>query len=228
MGFVVAIDGPAGSGKGTVTKLIAERLGIVNIDTGAMYRCVALECLNKNIKPEDLEQIEEVLKEIDIKLKRDGDKQIVLLNGEDVSKEIRTTRIDENVSKYAAIKIVRDKVTPIQRKMGESDNIIMEGRDIGTVVFPNADVKIFLDCSIEERARRRYKQNVEKGIESTYEEVLKALIERHKSETERTLSPLVKAEDAILVDSSNMQIEEETEVIINIIKDELAKKGKTI
>lgn len=228
MGFVVAIDGPAGSGKGTVTKLIAERLGIVNIDTGAMYRCVALECLNKNIKPEDLEQIEDVLKEIDIKLKRDGDKQIVLLNGEDVSKEIRTTRIDENVSKYAAIKIVRDKVTPIQRKMGESDNIIMEGRDIGTVVFPNADVKIFLDCSIEERARRRYKQNVEKGIESTYEEVLKALIERHKSETERTLSPLVKAEDAILVDSSNMQIEEETEVIINIIKDELAKKGKTI
>lgn len=228
MGFVVAIDGPAGSGKGTVTKLIAERLGIVNIDTGAMYRCVALECLNKNIKPEDLEQIEEVLKEIDIKLKRDGDKQIVLLNGEDVSKEIRTTRIDENVSKYAAIKIVRDKVTPIQRKMGENDNIIMEGRDIGTVVFPNADVKIFLDCSIEERARRRYKQNVEKGIESTYEEVLKALIERHKSETERTLSPLVKAEDAILVDSSNMQIEEETEVIINIIKDELAKKGKTI
>jgi len=228
MGIVVAIDGPAGSGKGTITKLVAKSLGLVNIDTGAMYRCVALECLNKNIMPEDEAKIAQVLENIDIQLKRERENQIVLLNGQDVSKEIRTERIDENVAKYAAIKIVRDKVTPIQQKMGENNNIIMEGRDIGTVVFPNADVKIFLDCSIEERAKRRYKQNLERGLNTPYEEVLSALIERHKLETERTVAPFVKAEDAILLDSSNMNIEEVTEEVIRIINEELRKKGKTI
>ena len=228
MGIVVAIDGPAGSGKGTITKIVAKKLGLVNIDTGAMYRCVALECLNKNIMLEELERIAEVLEKIDIQLKREGEKQIVLLNGQDVSKEIRTERIDENVAKYAAIKIIRDKVTPIQQKMGENSNIIMEGRDIGTVVFPNADVKIFLDCSIEVRAQRRYKQNLERGINTSYEEVLKALVERHKLETKREVAPFVKADDAIYLDSSNMSIEEETAEVIKIIKEELSKKGKNI
>lgn len=228
MGIVIAIDGPGGSGKGTITKLVSEKLGLVNVDTGAMYRCVALECLNKNIMPDDLKKIEEVLKVIDIQLKREGSNQIVLLNGKDVSKEIRTTRIDENVAKYAAVKSIRDKVTPIQQKMAENANIIMEGRDIGTVVFPNADVKLFLDCSLEVRAKRRYKQNLERGIDTPYEEVLKALVERHKLETEREIAPFVKAEDAIYVDSSNMSVEEETEVVLKIIDEELTKKGKKI
>ena len=226
MGIVVAIDGPAGSGKGTITKLVSERLGLVNFDTGAMYRCVALECLNKNIKPEELEKIAEVLENIDIQLKREDGNQIILLNGENVSKEIRTERIDENVAKYAAIKIVREKVTPIQQKMGENQYIIMEGRDIGTVVFPNADVKIFLDCSLEERANRRYKQNIERGLNTPYEEVLQALVERHKLETEREVAPFVKAEDAILLDSSKLNIEEVTEEVIRIVNEELNKKGK--
>ena len=228
MGVIIAIDGPGGSGKGTITKIVAERLGLVNIDTGAMYRCVALGCLNKNIKPEELEKIAEVLENIDIQLKREGNNQLVLLNGEDVSKEIRTEKIDENVAKYAAIKIVRDKITPIQQKMGDNANIIMEGRDIGTVVFPNADVKIFLDCSLEVRAKRRYKQNIERGLNTPYEEVLSALIERHKLETEREIAPFVKAEDAIYLDSSDMSVEEEAQEVLKIIEEELNKKGKKI
>ena len=228
MGIIVALDGPAGSGKGTITKLVAKKLGLVNIDTGAMYRCVTLECLNKNIKTEELEKISEILENINIQLKREGENQIVLLNGQDVSKEIRKERIDENVAKFAAIKIVRDKITPLQQKMGENTDIIMEGRDIGTVVFPNADVKIFLDCSLEERAKRRYKQNIERGLNTPYEEVLSELIKRHKLETEREVAPLIQAEDAIYLDSSNLNIEEVTEETIKIIKEQLNKKGKSI
>lgn len=228
MGIVIAIDGPAGSGKGTITKLVSQELGLVNIDTGAMYRCVALDCLNKNIMPEELDKISKVLENINIELIRKDGNQIILLNGQDVSKDIRTPKVDEYVAKFAAIKIVRDKITPMQQKMDKDNNIIMEGRDIGTVVFPNADVKIFLDCSIEERARRRYKQNVERGINVPYEEILSALKERHKLETERTVSPFVKADDAIVVDSSNLNIQEVTETVIRIIKEELNKKGKQL
>ena len=228
MGIIVALDGPAGSGKGTITKLVAKRLGLVNIDTGAMYRCVTLECLNNNIKPEEVEKIAEVLENINIQLKREGENQKVLLNGQDVSKEIRTERIDENVAKFAALKIVREKITPLQQKMGENTDIIMEGRDIGTVVFPNADVKIFLDCSLEERAKRRYKQNLERGLNTPYEEILSELIKRHKLETEREVAPFIQAEDAIYLDSSNLNIEEVTEKTIQIIKEQLNKKGKNI
>jgi len=228
MGIVVALDGPAGSGKGTITKIVAKKLGLVNIDTGAMYRCVTLDCLNNNVKPDEFEKIAEILENVDIQLKREGDNQIILLNGQDVSKEIRTERIDEMVAKFAAIKIVRDKITPLQQKMGENTDIIMEGRDIGTVVFPNADVKIFLDCSLEERAKRRYKQNVERGLNTPYEEVLSELIKRHKLETEREVAPLIQAEDAIYLDSSNLNIEEVTEETIRIIKEQLNKKGKNI
>ena len=160
MGFIVAVDGTAGSGKGTITKIIADKLNLISIDTGAMYRCVALECINKNIDYTEIEKIKEVLKEINIELKKENNSQVVILNGKDVTREIRTPEVDNVVAKFAAIKEVRDKITPIQRKMGQDANIIMEGRDIGTVVFPNADVKVFLDCSVEERARRRYNQDL--------------------------------------------------------------------
>ena len=223
MGFIVAVDGTAGSGKGSVTKIIAERLGLIAIDTGAMYRCVALECINRKITCEELEKIKEVLKEIDIEIKREGSNQLIFLNGKDVTREIRTTEVDREVAKFAAIKEVREKVTPIQRKMSENNDIIMEGRDIGTVVFPNADVKVFLDCSVEERARRRYRQNIEKGIETTYEEVLEGIKERHRLETERELSPLVQAPDAVYVDSTGMSVEEEVDAVIKIIEEKRKK-----
>lgn len=219
MGFIVAVDGTAGSGKGTITKIIAERLNLICVDTGAMYRCVTLECINKNIEYTELEKIKEVLKNIKIELKNEDGNQNVYLNDINVTSEIRTTEVDKQVAKFAAIKEVRDKITPIQRKMGENNDIIMEGRDIGTVVFPNADVKVFLDCSIEERAMRRYKQNLEKGIQTTYDEVLNGMIERHKLETERDIAPLVKAEDAVYIDSTGMSIEEEVEAVMSVIKE---------
>lgn len=217
MGFVVAIDGPAGSGKGTITKIIAEKRNLVSVDTGAMYRCVALECINNGINPQDIQGIAKILNNIQIELQNNNGIQKVLLNGKDVSKEIREPRVDDVVAKYAAVKEIRDKMTPLQQKMGETQNIIMEGRDIGTVVFPNADVKIFLDCSVEERAKRRYKQNIEKGINISYEEVLESIKERNRLETERDIAPFVKANDAIVVDSTTLSIDEVVEEILNII-----------
>lgn len=218
MSFVVAIDGPAGTGKGTVTKIISKRMNLLNIDTGAMYRSVTLECIRKNISPKDEDKIKEVLENINIELKYINDEQKIFLNGEDVSKQIRTPEVDNLVAVFAALKIVRDKLTPIQRKIGEKNDVIMEGRDIGTVVFPNADVKIYLDCSLEERARRRYNQNLKKGINESYEEVLASIKERHKLETEREIAPFVKADDAITVDSTNMTIEEVADEIEKIIR----------
>lgn len=218
MSFIVAIDGPAGSGKGTITKLVGQKMNLINIDTGAMYRCVTLECLNQNVKVEEIDKIYKILEKINIEFKKENDKELVYLNGKDVTEKIRSTEINSNVAKYAAIKIVRDKITPLQRKMGASKDIIMEGRDIGTVVFPNADIKIFLDCSIEERAKRRYLQNQEKGIKCTYEEVLNSIKERHKLETERDIAPLIKAEDAIYIDTTTLTIEEVSNKIIELIK----------
>ncbi len=223
MSFVVAIDGPAGSGKGTVTKLVAERLGLVNIDTGAMYRCVTLMCLENNIDHTQIDEINKILETIEIEIRNEDCNQTFYLNGRNVTKEIRYENVNKNVAKFAAVKEIRDKVTPMQRAMGEKQDIIMEGRDITTVVFPNADVKIFLDCSVEERANRRYKQNLEKNIECTYEEVLANIIERNKLETERETAPLMKAEDAIPIDSTNMSIEEVVTEIIRIIDE---KRGK--
>lgn len=216
MSFIVAIDGPAGTGKGTVTKILSNRLGLINIDTGAMYRCVTLECINKGITYEEEERIKEILENIDIKFLK-GDEEKVLLNGRDVTKEIRMPIITEYISKISSLKIVRDKITPMEQKMGENADIIMEGRDIGTVVFPNANVKIFLDCSIEETARRRYNQNLENGINESYENVLASLNKRQEIDSTRDIAPLKKADDAIRIDTTNMTIDEVVREIEKII-----------
>ena len=219
MSFIVAIDGPAGTGKSTITKMVGKILGLAHIDTGAMYRCVTLDCLRNNVSVDYLEGISKILENIDISFKRNEDGQKVFLNKEDVTERIRQKDIDNFVAKYAAIKIIRDKVAPIQRKCGREADSVLEGRDIGTVIFPDADVKIYLDCSVEERAKRRYLQNLEKGINSSYEEVLNSIIERHRLETEREISPLVKADDAVYVDTTTLTIDEVCNKIIDIINE---------
>lgn len=221
MAFVVAIDGPAGSGKGTITKLVGEKMNLISIDTGAMYRSLSLYMIKNNIALDEIDKIEDMLKKVNIELKKEDNMDLVYLDGENVTKRIREKDVNEIVSPVSHMSNIREAMVDMQRKMAQGLDVIMEGRDIGTNVFPNADVKIYLDCSIEERARRRYKQNLEKGIEQTYEEVLKNIKERHKSETERELSPLVIADDAIYIDTTTLSIDEVVEKIVSIIKDKI-------
>lgn len=217
MNFIVAIDGPAGSGKGTITKLVGKKLNLVYIDTGAMYRSVALYSLRNNINLENEEDIKKMFENINIELKKEDDILKVYLNKEDITKLIRTPQIDEQVKIVATIQPIRRKMVDLMRTVAEDKNVIMEGRDIGTAVFPNADVKVYLDAKVEERARRRYKENCQKNIECTYENILNDMIARDKSDL--TKGGLRKAEDAIVIDSSEMSIEEVVEKIIEIIED---------
>ena len=217
--MIVAVDGPAGSGKGTVTKRIEEELGFLNLDTGATYRCVALQTLREGLNLENEKEIIEIANNIDIKIDNTGDKDIILLNGEDVSKEIRTKEVTAIVSQISSIIPVRERMVEVQRRLAKGKNVIVEGRDIGTVVFPNADVKIYLDASEEIRAKRRYEENVQNGIDTTYEEVLENVKMRDYNDMHKPYGALKKADDAIVVDSTNLSIEEVVEKIKNIIKD---------
>ena len=218
MGFIVAIDGPAGSGKGTVTSIIAKKMKLNSIDTGAMYRCVALACLRNNIDINDTEKVKEVLETVNIELLKEKDNLIVKLNGEDVSKEIRDNPVNKIVSQVSAIREVREKLVELQRKMAETQDIIMEGRDITTVVFPNADVKIYLDADVEERAKRRFAQNQSKNIECNFEEVLEEMKKRDENDMNKPFGALKKADDAILVDSTHLTQKQTIKEIEKIIK----------
>lgn len=215
--MIVAVDGPAGSGKGTLTKLVADKLNLQYIDTGAMYRCIAFKMLEDGISLEDTDKIKEILDDIEIDLQ--GTK--VILNGRDVSKEIRTVEVANFTSPVSAIDFIRTKMVELQRGLAKEKNIIMEGRDIGTVVFPNADVKIYLDASAEERARRRVRQNEENGISSNYEQILKDIIERDTRDMSRPNSPLKKAEDAVVVDTTDAEAEVNAQKIIDVIKSKI-------
>ena len=220
MSLVVAIDGPAGTGKGTVTEILAKKFNLINIDTGATYRCVTLDMLNKGIKLEELDKIEELLKNIKIELKQEKGKQIVLLNGEDVTEKIRSTEVSKMVSQVSSIKEVRLSMVELQRKMAEGKDVIMEGRDIGTYVFPAADVKIYLDADENERAKRRFKQCQEKGIQTTYAEVLENIKQRDENDKNKEIGALKVARDAEVIDSTNMSINEVVQEISKIIKKE--------
>lgn len=215
---VVAIDGPSAAGKSTVAKGVAKKIGYVYVDTGAMYRCVTLFALENNVDCRKDDEVVKLLPNIQIELCVDGR---VLLNGKDVTLDIRKQEVVANVSFVAANKGVRLFLVDLQRKMADDKSIVMDGRDIGTYVFPNADVKIFQVADVKERAKRRYKENLLKGIECTLEFVEQDLQRRDYIDSHREFAPLTKADDAIEVDTSFMTIEESIEEIIRIIKNKL-------
>ena len=211
--MIIAIDGPAGSGKSTIAKLIAEDLELVYLDTGAMYRLVTLKALNEGILG-NLDKIVKMLDDLRIDIKKNG----FYLDDTNVSEEIRKPIVSENVSDIAAIREVREKMVDLQRKFSESKNVILDGRDIGTVVFPNADVKIFLIADAKERANRRYRELVAKGENVKIEEIYENILKRDKIDSTRKESPLKKANDAIEVDTTSKNIEEVKNEILYIIK----------
>lgn len=217
--FIVAVDGPAGSGKSTISKVVAKEMDLTYLDTGAMYRMVTYAVLKKSVNTDKEEEIIKLLDEI----KLDIDKDRFFLNGEDVSQVIREVEVTNNVSKVAAIKLIREKLVYMQREISEGKRVILDGRDIGTVVFPNADLKIFLVASPEERAKRRVKEFLGKGIDTNLETVLEEIKTRDLMDSTRKESPLLQAEDAVLIDTSFMNIEEVSNEIIRLVK---AKSGE--
>ena len=216
MSFIVAIDGPAGSGKGTIAQIIANKLNFTNIDTGAMYRCVALYLLENNIELNNESEIINNLEKININI--DENEKKVYMNDKDVTDKIRKPDVSKVVSQVSSVKEVRLKLIDLQRKMASGKNVVMEGRDITTVVFPNADIKIYLDARLDVRARRRYIEIVEKNKDIKYEDVLNNIIIRDKNDKEKEFGALKVADDAIVIDTTYLNIEEVADKIINIIK----------
>ena len=223
MSYIVAIDGPAGSGKGTLTKVVAKELGLVSIDTGMLYRCHALAVARNNIDIKDTENIIKIMDEIEINLVNENNIQTAFLNGENVTDKIRLPEVNNIVSLTSSIPEVREKVTNLERKIGydwlkEGKNIIMEGRDITTVVFPEADVKIYLDATPIERAKRRLAQDTRNGIKEDFTEVLESIMARDKNDMNKKVGALKRAPDAVYIDSSKLNIEQVKRKIIDIIE----------
>jgi cytidylate kinase len=218
--YIIAIDGPAASGKSTTAKLLAKKLKYVYIDSGAMYRACGLYALNHNINLKDVKSLQQMLDKIDIKIKYTEQDNKLYLNGEDVTFRIREADITKLSSEIAVIGIVREKMVELQREIGKDGGVIMDGRDIGTIVFPYADFKFFMIADVKTRAKRRWEEANEKGENLNLEEIEKEIIWRDKNDTTRKISPLVKAQDAIEVDTSNMTIKEQANYLFNYICEE--------
>lgn len=219
--YSIAIDGPSGSGKSTVAKAVAARLGFLYVDTGAIYRTVGVFAKRNNIDPHDEETLGKNLDKVDIKLGWVDGTQHVFLSNEDVSEEIRTPEMSMYASAVSALGKVRAFLLQMQRDFAKENNVIMDGRDIGTVVLPDANVKIFMFASPEARAERRYKELVEKGKDVTYDEVLSDMIQRDKNDSSRELAPCVPADDAIMLDNSEIPLEQNIEKVLEIINEKI-------
>lgn len=218
MGYNVAIDGPAGAGKSTIAKLVAKEKGYIYVDTGAMYRGLAIHFIKKGLKAEDIKGIVEACKDAEVSIVYENDVQQIYLNGENVTSMLRTEEVGNMASKTSAIPAVREKLLELQRTLAREKDVIMDGRDIGTNILPNADVKIYLTASVETRATRRYKELLEKGENCVYEEIAQDIKERDERDMNREIAPLKQAEDAILVDSSEMTIDEVVKTICSYCK----------
>lgn len=214
----VAIDGPAGAGKSTIARAAAKKLGYIYVDTGALYRTVALAAVRRGVI-DDADAVAAMLPEISVELKFENEEQQVYLDGENVSSLIRTPQISMGASKVSAIPKVREYLLSLQQSIAKENNVIMDGRDIATVVLPNADVKIFLFATPECRAQRRYKELIEKGENVTYEDVLKDVNERDYQDSHREIAPLKPSEDSVMADTSDLDLQDSTEMIIGIIKE---------
>lgn len=218
MGYNVAIDGPAGAGKSTIAKKIAKEMGFIYVDTGAMYRALAIHFLKKGLKPEDTEEIKKACKDAAVSLQYEDGVQQVYLNGENVTTMLREEKVGNMASVSSAIGEVRAQLLELQREMARTNDVVMDGRDIGTHILPNANVKVYLTASVEERARRRFVELQEKGVACDLNEIAHDIAERDYRDMNREIAPLKQAEDAVLIDSSNMTIEEVVQAIISLCK----------
>ncbi len=220
MSIAIAIDGPAGAGKSTISKAAAKELGFIYIDTGALYRTVGLAASRRGVEPVEGAEVNSMLDEIKVELTfNENGEQVVLLDGEDVSGLIRTPEASMMASKISAVPAVRAFLLDLQRNMAKTDNVIMDGRDIGTVILPNAEIKIFLTASPEARAQRRYKELIEKGMDVKYEDILDDVKTRDYNDMHRDIAPLKQADDAVLADTTKLDLQESIELIVNIIKE---------
>ena len=216
--ITIAIDGPAASGKSTTARLVAEKLSYIYIDTGAMYRAVTLKVLNQNIPVTDQEAVARIAKDIDIQFEKNNQKTIIYMDGEDVSDAIRTPEVDRQISPVAANPKVRKILVKKQQEMGREGGVVLDGRDIGTVVFPNAELKIFMVASVEERAKRRLKDLENQGIQADLEKIKEEIRYRDLQDMKRSYGPLKKADDAIEIDTTDLTIEQQVEKILELTK----------
>lgn len=215
----IAVDGPAGAGKSTISRAAAKTLGFIYVDTGALYRTVALNVIRNGESLDDVQAIISLLPSTDISLKFEDGQQKVMLGGEDVSDLIRTPEVSMGASKVSAVPAVREFLFELQQKIARENNCVMDGRDIGTVVLPNAQLKVFLTASAEERARRRCKEFLEKGEQVSFEEVLRDIEQRDYNDSHRDIAPLKQADDAILLDTSNLNLEESIQALTRLIQE---------
>ena len=223
--YQIAIDGPSGAGKSTLAKLISARLGCVYVDTGAMYRTIGLYCARNGIPADDREKIASALSDISIEIKYYDGVQHMILCGEDVTGLIRTQQISMYASAVSALPEVRKFLIAPQRKFAEENNVVMDGRDIGTVILPDADVKIFLTSSTAARAERRYRELVERNEKTDYETVLSQTLERDRNDSTRAIAPAIPADDAIIIDNSDMNAEDTYNAVLNVIKSRITGIG---
>lgn len=221
----IAVDGPSGAGKSTISKKVANDLGFIYVDTGALYRAIGYNAIKNGVDLKSDESIADSLKNIKVSFECNPSGQRVILNGEDVSDLIRTPDVSMAASRVSAVLKVREYLFGMQQKIAQENNIIMDGRDIGTVVLPNATLKIFLTADVKDRANRRYLENIEKGIECDFDEILESMKKRDYDDMNRKIAPLKKADDAIEVDTTGNKLEESVKLLSDIIKTELRKKN---